>query len=53
MPDAEPDNPQDAPDAPPPEDAGQETSDAATPHRKIRLFLILCAGVAFAAGGAG
>jgi len=53
MPDDEPDNPQDAPDAPPPEDAGEETSDAATPPRKLRLFLILCAGVAFAAGGAG
>jgi len=57
MPDAETDNPPqgEAPGAPPTEDAGRESAgDAATPSRKGgKRFLILCAGVALAAGGAG
>jgi len=53
MPEAETDNPQDAPDAQPPQNAGEASTEAATPLRKSRRFLILCAGVAIAAGGAG
>jgi flagellar basal body-associated protein FliL len=53
MPDPETDAPQDAPDTRPPDDAGEEASDAAQPPRKRKLFLILCAAVAIMAGGAG
>ncbi|MFO8014494.1 MAG: flagellar basal body-associated FliL family protein [Phycisphaerae bacterium] len=49
MPDPETDTPQDAPETRPPEDA----ADGTEPPRKRRLFFILCAAVAVAAGGAG
>lgn len=53
MPDPETDTPQDAAAATPPENVGESTADAPASSRKGKLFLLLCAGVAFAAGGAG
>ena len=54
MPDSEPDSPpQDAAESRPPETDAEGTADGDAPPGKRRLFFILCAGVALAAGGAG